>query len=677
MTGVAAGAVGFLVGLVLAAAGLPFAPGAVSLQAVVNSGHRGAVLDIAQDPARGLLFSGGEDGTLRVWDAESRTLLRRIAVTRRMTGSVAVDPAAPRAAVVIADQVRSYAVELWDWEMARRVASIPLDGAPLFVRFSQSGTYLLCGETQWRGLRIFRASDGSPVSFHPEGFGMVGFAETSKNDATLMTYQPSGKIDYWDMAGGSLLQQRETRAGLTGIRITGDRRLLIGTDGDSVVAVDALTGETRFEISSPGLLSMDASDDGTRIACLSGDGGLRLWELSGGALSSRTVDLDHGRHPVLVKWAAATLIVGGRDGEMDAVDEAGNETGFARDELSTVSGLALGNGMLAIATAHAIHVFSHPPSGIAHFAVPNPYGGPVGLDLVDSGRLLVWRAGDGPGALGVLDLSTRSFTGSGIRFDAPLVSVRTREDRVFSLEEDGTVKVSDLATGAPLFETRRPGVTTIAVTGPHTVLCGRAVTSVLGSSIVRINTRTGETTSIPGAASVTFALFADPVRGTAYSLGVDQAGKTDLLLHAGPGLGSEVVLDSAPGESLSASAAVDPADGVLYGALDREMVEAWSGGVRKQDALPIRGAIALRAADGILASMDKDSMVSLWDARSGRLLGDISLFSDDGWAVTLPDGSYTGSSDVENRVVVFLQSRLRDVSPRLTNPPTRMQSKAQ
>ena len=92
----------------------------------------------------------------------------------------------------------------------------------------------------------------------------------------------------------------------------------------------------------------------------------------------------------------------------------------------------------------------------------------------------------------MIDLSTRSFTDSGIRFGAPLVSVRTREGRVFSLEEGGTVKVSDLATGRPLFETRRPGVTTIAVTGPHTVLCGRAATGVLGISIVRIDTRTGK-----------------------------------------------------------------------------------------------------------------------------------------------------------------------------------------
>jgi WD40 repeat protein len=674
MIGGAAIAYGFLIGLVLAATGLPVAPGALTMQAVVNSGHRGAVLDIAQDAARGLLFSAGEDGTLRVWDAESRKLLRRISITRRVTRSVSLDPAGSRAAVVIADQVRSSAIEVWDWSATRLVARIPLDAEPLFVRFSQTGTYLLCGETEWQGLRIFRASDGSPVPFHPEGFGMVGFAETSKNDMTLLTYQPSGKIAYWDLASGSLLVEREARAGLSGIRISDDRRWLTGTDGDSVAAIDALTGELRYEFSEPGLLSMDASGDGTRIACLSRNGGLRLWSFSAGSLSSRPVALGPDRYPRTVRWSTTGVLLGGPDGELDAVDETGAETAFARDEISKVSGIALGNGILALATTHSIHMFSYPPSGITHSAIPNPYGGPVGLDFVGTGKLLAWRLGDGPGALGVVDLSTGTFSDSGVRLTAPIVAEATRDGRVATLEEGGIVKVSDLATGALQFETRRPGVTAIAMTGPHTLLCGRAEGGALGSSLMRIDTRTGETAPVPCASRLTFSLITDPAHQAAYSLGVGPGGKTDLLQHSGPGLDSERVLDSAEGELLSASASLDREEGVLYAAFDQEMVGVSTGGVPARRALPIRGAVALRAANGILVSLGKDSLVSLWDAAAGRPLGDISLFSDDGWAVTFPDGSYAGSADLRNRVAVFLESRLRAAPWQLTNPPARLQS---
>jgi len=667
-------AYGLLIGLVLAATGLPLAPDKLSVQAVVNSGHRGAVLDMAQDPGHGLLFTTGEDGTLRVWDGQSRKLLRRIPITRRMTRSVALDPAASRVAVVVGDQLRSSAIEVWDWEAARRVTRIPLEGMPLVVRFSQSGPYLLCGLTEWQGLRIFRSADGSPVPFHPEGFGMVGFAETSRNDATLMTYQPSGRIAYWDLATGGLIEERRTRTGLTGVRISDDRRWLVGTDGDSVVAVDAVTGESRFELQQPGLLSIDASGDGTRVACLSANGELRLWRFSDGSLSERLIAIDPAHHPRIVRWAAGALLVGGQGGEIDAVDESGGVTGFARDALAAVSGFAMGGGTLALATDRTIHFFARASSGIAHSAMPNPLGGPLGLRFIGPGKLLAWRAGDGPGALGVIDVATRTFSDSGMRPAGPIVAAAARDGRVFTLEQGGVVRVTDLDTGALQFETRRPGLMTMAVTGPYTLLCGRAAGGAIGSSLVRIDIRTGETAPVPCPSNVTFSLTADPARQAAYSLGVDPDGKTSLLRHTGPGLDSDTVLASAEGELLAASTAFDREQGVLYAALDQDAIEVRAGEARVRDDLSIGSAVSLRAADGILAAIDRDSVVTLWDTAAGGELGEISLFPDGGWAATFPDGSYTGSDDLGDRVALFLESRLREGSRQLTNPPARMQS---
>ena len=194
----------------------------------MSSGHRGAVLDMAEDAARGLIFSVGEDGFLRVWDSGAGTLLRRIAVTRRTVQSIALDPSAPRAAVVVTDGVRSFTVDVWNWDTGKRLYSIPLQSAPLFVRFSRSGTFLLFGDMEWNSLHVCRAADGSPVPFHPEGFGMVAFAEASRTDATLMTYQPAGTISYWDIATGASIRDVPTVGGLVNIRTSDDRSCLVG-----------------------------------------------------------------------------------------------------------------------------------------------------------------------------------------------------------------------------------------------------------------------------------------------------------------------------------------------------------------------------------------------------------------------------------------------------------------
>ncbi len=155
MNGLAVQAYGILMSAALAAAGIPVGPGALNARATVSSGHRGAVLDVAEDDARGLLFSVGADGFLRVWDW--------VAVTRLEAQSIALDPAGPLAAVVVTDGVHAYAVDVWDWDAEKRLYSIPLQGAPMFVRFSLSGTYLLCGDMQWESLHIFRSREGTPV----------------------------------------------------------------------------------------------------------------------------------------------------------------------------------------------------------------------------------------------------------------------------------------------------------------------------------------------------------------------------------------------------------------------------------------------------------------------------------------------------------------------------------
>ena len=231
MNGLAVQAYKLLIGIALAAVGIPADPGTLSARAVVSSGHRGAVLDMVEDSSRGLLFSVGEDGFLRVWDSGAAILLRRIAVTRLEAQSIALDPTAPLAAVVVTDGVRSYAVDVWDWDAEKRLYSIPLQSVPLFVRFSRTGTYLLCGDMQWESLHIFHASDGTPVPFHPEGFGMVSFAEVSRSDATLMTYQTAGRISYWDIATGNPIKEVTTVGGLLNVRTSDDRSSLVGQSG--------------------------------------------------------------------------------------------------------------------------------------------------------------------------------------------------------------------------------------------------------------------------------------------------------------------------------------------------------------------------------------------------------------------------------------------------------------
>ena len=112
---------------------------APSSSAIVNSGHRGAVLDIAFDDAQNLLFSVGEDGTLRLWNPAAPALVRSLAVTHLKARMLAVNPSRSQAAFVATDDIGAFSLEVWDWKTGKRLYRLPLREQPLFVRYSGLG----------------------------------------------------------------------------------------------------------------------------------------------------------------------------------------------------------------------------------------------------------------------------------------------------------------------------------------------------------------------------------------------------------------------------------------------------------------------------------------------------------------------------------------------------------
>jgi WD40 repeat protein len=676
MNDLAVQAYSLLMGIALAAAGIQVGPGTLTAHAVVNSGHRGAVLDVVEDHARGLLFSVGADGFLRVWDTGAGTLVRRLAVSRQQARSVALDSTAPLAAVVVTDGVRSFAVDVWDWDAGKRLYSIPLGGAPLFVGFSRSGTYLMCGDMQWNGFHVFRARDGTTVPFHPEGFGMVSFAEASRSDATLMTYQPAGMLTYWSLGSGQPIKEVPTVAGLVNVRASDDRSSLVGQSGTEIIGIDAITGDTRFQLDAPGMTSMDISADASRIACLLSDGTLQLQAPAAGTPIPSAISGRFDWKPRVVRMTAEGILLAGDDGQIGMITAHGTATEFVRDVLARVSSVAASGHLLAVSAGGVIHVFLIAANGpgvgpvTESFSFSNPCDGPVGLQFLDRQRLVIWQQGEGAGSVGAVDLSSRQYTRWGFTFDGPLAAVTSRDGLLFTLEKSGNVKVLDPESGAQVFQSSWPGAACLAPLGSDSIALGRLSGGALGSSLVRIDLRTGETAPLPGSATLTFALAPDPAGGGLYSLGVSADGHTRLTRYDGAELQTETIVDSADGEFPSASLSFDPISDALYTSLGREVVKSWNGASLQRLADPARGTLSLYALEGLLASLQRDSSVTLWDTAADRSFGEIYPFADGSWAAVMADGTILGSPDGREKVGILVRGRLWEAGNTPSAPPS-------
>ena len=632
-------------------------------RAVIDSGHNGPVLGLEYDDKRGLLFSAGDDGTVRIWDAASDTLVRILRVSRLSVTRLAINPADPQVAVVLSNGSGDFLLSVWDWEQEKPLMSIQLKEQPLFLRFSGLGTYLEYGESSWQSLKIIHAADGTPLQFHPEGFGIVGFAEMSRTEKTLMTYQVSGRISYWDMATGQTTLDVPTVPYLTAVRISGDKRYLVGLSGREVLVVDAQNGAVKARAAAPSSASVDI-DPGNDEVALAGSALVRF-ALVGNSLAPRPPSAGS---VAVVCYGTSSLFIADPAGGLASISATGQATPFGANVLAAVTGLDAAHGTVALASRDWIRTFSSDmltgaaaPTYIRTVLARSPFTAATGVAFTDQNRLVAWRADGTAAGLSLLDVGASASSNAtprsiGPGFKAPIIDLRVMQTTLVGVEAGGTVRIVDLATGTSRYETRITGAITAAQPADRQMVVGRTSPSTTERSILRVDMTTGETVSLPARDLITFALVVDPTAAggpALYSIGIDTKGATNLLLHDGPGFERETVLDSVAEEDLDAQLALDPSTHSLYATLGRDRVDVWENASLRVLSTTGMSTARLVARDNLLYSLNRDSTVSVIDARSGSPVAQIALFSDGEWCVLFADGRYAASPGGDVHVRIF------------------------
>ena len=118
-------------------------------------------------------------------------------------------------------------LEVWDWQRERRLYRHRLDEAPLHLGFTSRGSSLVYSLAQFDSVVFLDAATGERQLRLPTGFGIVSYVATSTNERTIMTYQPTGEVRYWDAASGAAKGAVSTLPGLEVITLSADKNLLV------------------------------------------------------------------------------------------------------------------------------------------------------------------------------------------------------------------------------------------------------------------------------------------------------------------------------------------------------------------------------------------------------------------------------------------------------------------
>ena len=636
----------------------------------IDTGHTQTINDLAINRETQQLFSVGDDGTLRVWDARVSSgnrgkLLHKLQISHLSIVRVAVHPSLPQVALVETDRINTFHLSVWNYEENRELFSHKIDEVPLFLKYSPQGTYLLYGKTDWKSITSLDAQTGEVLPLIDQGFGIVSDLFISQSEKTLLSYSPSGMLRYWNVATGEEKTSFTTLGDLTKVQFSANGVYMTGIKERSLYLINLVTGaiESRKSFESIRSYSLDPAED--RLTVFSTENSRpRFQSFRVDSMGNTRVLVETSPSHSAPDYAAAPLLLTGNNfffcrenGEMyiQSVYRAGAEL-FSSSLMLEISGISLSGESLIIAGRETILKLSSSAFGqdgsssASEYTYhserfENPIQNETGVFALSNDRFLVYpKSGTGT--------SLYLFNGSGftpleITLSSAVQTVSTYGNDLLLLEKNGLLRIIDPYTGEELFSYTSFGLQSAVDAFDGHIILSRNQTDLINTTLLSINPKTSETVPIPDRNLLTFDLVYDNYTRTLYSLGFENRRnsiRTVLKAHQGRNLTRVATLLSFPGEDSEASLAVDPETSRLFTSLGYGDVHmfTWDGFTIMEQVEHIPRN--LHAHSGMLYSLNGDSSISIWNTVDGRVLMNLYVFEDLSWVISFADGKYHAAS---------------------------------
>ena len=633
-----------------------------SLRIVPQTGHIDAISSMAIHTLDGALVTASHDGSLRVWETNTRRLQYKMQVSALPLVDMVLHPDKPRAAVIESDGISIHRLSIWDWAEHKRIFSRELPAMPNYLAFSPAGTYIAYSVADWQSMTVINADSGVRLPYIRNGFGIVSAFRISSSEERIVIYLPSGSIQYRNLRSGTLMQEFPTIADIVAPAFVLSNRYMLGKWEDNLIAVDLLSGDDVGSVRVPNLVSFTANEETGDVLCLVESGtepGTQeylSYSFSGTTFRSRYNRYKPPADITANDASSRTVFAGTENGDIYyQTTYSSSPRPFSTSRLAAVHDFDSSSGLIlttpdSIITMYADYLYGSSAvpatNPLLSHTQPNPLDTVAKITSVGDGIYVLQDDSEETGRYWLFSPVEGAIGFPNDRYEAPILATSIKDRRILTVDKNGTIQIYSLFRDDFEFETRLFGLKTAIFTDGDNIVAGGRRSQSLRTSKLLVDTSTGESVPFNDDSQETFQLAYEPLSHSLYSLSMEGSAtdpKTVLTEHSGPIFENSKTLYSMAGKHADATMSVGRGTLFFSGAGVNRALYAGTGRftpVDGNDNIPVK----VEVIDDWFLALNRDSSLSVWHRASGIHALDFYLFEDLEWVAVTASGEIFSSA---------------------------------
>lgn len=281
---------------------------------LVLQGNAGPIWSTCFTPDSRTVAMGIDDGTVKLWDAETGAIKATVTAHKSPIWRLAIDSTGKRMATASDDNTAK--IWVWDVDKWRRQTTLMHDTAVRAVAFSPNGRAIATA-TRQGVLRVWSVETGK-MQYEAQAHDAIVYGLAFSPDGTKIASSGGKVIKLWDAASGQELNTMPTHhGGVYSVAFSPDSKTIASGGWDKSVCLwDVATGTKTATLQghTQDIWSVAFAPDGATLVSASEDHTVRVWDVAARTLL-RTIRASTGSlYSVTYTPGGHMFAAGGRDG---------------------------------------------------------------------------------------------------------------------------------------------------------------------------------------------------------------------------------------------------------------------------------------------------------------------------------------------------------------------------